>query len=154
MPEQWIIRVEGKEYGPADLATLREWKSDGRVLQANPAREVDANAWRTAAEIPGLFPVESPPVQTGGETRVSRTAVSGIAADTAAPTISKRPSRNILVETFRIYFRGFFQFFCLSLLSIVPILCAELTSRFIDTASGVNLDIRTLVAGAFGMCML
>ena len=67
---------------------------------------------------------------------------------------SKPPSRNILVETFRIYFRGFFQFFCLSLLSIAPILCAELTSRFIDAAPGVNVDLRTLVAVAFGLCML
>src|SRR6202030_888974 len=66
---------------------------------------------------------------------------------------SKPPSRNILGETFRIYFRGFFQFFCLSLLSIVSILCAELTSRFIDTAPGVNVDLRTLVAVAFGLCM-
>jgi hypothetical protein len=40
------------------------------------------------------------------------------------------------------------------LLSIVPILCAELTSRFIDTAPGVNVDLRTLVAMAFGLCML
>jgi hypothetical protein len=67
---------------------------------------------------------------------------------------SRRPSRNILVESSRIYFRGFFQFFCLSLLSIVPIVCAELTSRFIDTAPGVNVDLRTLVAVAFGLCML
>jgi hypothetical protein len=67
---------------------------------------------------------------------------------------SRPPSRNILVESFRIYFRGFFQFFCLSLLSIVPIVCAELTSRFIDTAPGVNVDLRTLVAVAFGLCML
>src|SRR6059058_4903553 len=67
---------------------------------------------------------------------------------------SRPPSRNILVETFRIYFRGFFQFFCLSLLSIVPIVCAELTSRFIDTAPGVNVDLRSLVAVAFGLCML
>jgi hypothetical protein len=40
------------------------------------------------------------------------------------------------------------------LLSIVPIVCAELTSRFIDTAPGVNVDLRTLVAVAFGLCML
>jgi hypothetical protein len=39
------------------------------------------------------------------------------------------------------------------LLSIVPIVCAELTSRFIETAPGVNVDLRTLVAGAFGICM-
>jgi len=40
------------------------------------------------------------------------------------------------------------------LLSIVPILCAELTGRFIDTAPGVNVDLRTLVIAAFGLCML
>ena len=162
MAEQWIIRVQGKEYGPADLATLREWKADGRVLPANPARQADVEEahWKTAGDIPGLFQVEPPPVQTNVEANASpaRTvlragASAGIAADTATTT-SKPPSRNILVETFRIYFRGFFQFFCLSLLSIVPIVCAELTNRFIDTAPGVNVDLRTLVAVAVGLCML
>jgi hypothetical protein len=157
MPEQWIIQVEGKEYGPADLDTLREWKADGRVLSANPARSVDVDLaavagsakealWKTAGDIPGLFPIESPPVQF--EDRSQRSEVKDQKA------ASKPPSRNILVETFRIYFRGFFQFFCLSLLSIVPILCAEFTSRFIDTAPGVNVDLRTLVAVGFGLCML
>ena len=172
MAEQWIIRVGGKEYGPADLATLREWKTDGRVLPTNPARGVDVDSaavaisakeapWKTAGDIPGLFQVEPPPVQARVEANaspartVSRAGASGrIVADTAATTTSKPPSRNILVETFRIYFRGFFQFFCLALLSVVPILCAELTSRFIDTAPGVNVDLRTLVAVAFGLCML
>ena len=162
MAEQWIIRVQGKEYGPADLATLREWKADGRVLPANPARQADVEEahWKTAGDIPGLFQVEPPPVQTNVEANASpaRTvlragASAGIAADTATTT-SKPPSRNILVETFRIYFRGFFQFFGLSLLSIVPIVCAELSSRFVDTAPGVNVDQRTLVAVAFGLCML
>ncbi len=161
MAEQWIIRVQGKEYGPADLATLREWKADGRVLPANPARQADVEEahWKTAGDIPGLFQVEPPPVQTNVEANaspartVSRAGASGIAADTATTT-SKPPSRNILVETFRIYFRGFFQFFGLSLLSIVPIVCAELSSRFVDTAPGVNVDLRTLVAVAFGLCML
>src|SRR5437879_9893389 len=172
MAEQWIIRVGGKEYGPADLATLREWKTDGRVLPTNPARGVDVDSaavaisakeapWKTAGDIPGLFQVEPPPVQARVEANaspartVSRAGASGrIVADTAATTTSRPPSRNILVETFRIYFRGFFQFFCLSLLSIVPIVCAELTSRFIDTAPGVNVDLRSLVAVAFGLCML
>ena len=172
MAEQWIIRVGGKEYGPADLATLREWKTDGRVLPTNPARRVDVDSaavaisakeapWKTAGDIPGLFQVEPPPVQARVEANaspartVSRAGASGrIVAATAATTTSKPPSRNILVETFRIYFRGFFQFFCLALLSVVPILCAELTSRFIDTAPGLNVDLRTLVAMAFGLCML
>jgi hypothetical protein len=159
MAEQWIIRVQGKEYGPADLATLREWKAEGRVLPANPARQADVNEahWKTAGDIPGLFQVEPPPVQ--GPARNQRSAAyaqgSGEPKEISdQKSKSRPPSRNILVETFRIYFRGFFQFFCLSLLSIVPIVCAELTSRFIDTAPGVNVDLRTPVAVAFGLCML
>ncbi len=38
-------------------------------------------------------------------------------------------------------------------MSIVPILCAELTSRFIDSSPGVNVNLRTLVAVGFGLCM-
>src|SRR6184192_4818161 len=159
MAEQWIIRVQGKEYGPADLATLREWKADGRVLPANPARQADVNEahWKRAGDIPGLFQVEPPPVQ--GPARNQRSAAytqgSGEPKEISdQKSKSRPPSRNILVETFRIYFRGFFQFFCLSLLSIIPIVCAELTNRFIDTAPGVNVDLRTLVAVAFGLCML
>jgi len=156
MAEQWIIQVEGKDYGPADLDTLREWKADGRVLPANPARMVDADLWKTAADIPGLFQIEAPPVQvdTGRQPSAAYAQGSGEPKEIRAHKLhTKQPTRNILVETFRIYFRGFFQFFCLSLLSIVPILCAELTSRFIDTAPGVNVDLRTLVIMAFGLCM-
>ena len=167
MAEQWIIRVQGKEYGPADLATLREWKADGRVLPANPARQADFNEahWKTAGDIPGLFQVEPPPVQgeirsQKSEARNEKSAVPQL-RDSGEPKEisdqkpkSRPPSRNTLVETFRIYFRGFFQFFGLSLLSIVPIVCAEFTSRFVDTAPGVNVDLRTLVAVAFGLCML
>src|SRR5580692_1218074 len=134
MAEQWIIQVLGRDYGPAELSTLREWKADGRVLPENPARRVDQNDWTNASEIPGLFQIEVPPIQRELPNQKWET---------------KPPSRNILAETFRIYFRGFFQFFGLSLLSIVPIVCAALTSRFIDTAPGVNVDLRAAVAAAF-----
>src|ERR1700693_207496 len=128
MAEQWIIRVQGKDYGPTDLETLQEWKADGRVLPANQARRADLEHWQRAAEMPGLFRAEPPPVQRDVEARVSRAEFTdAIAADTAAATLSKPPSRNLLIETFRIYFRGFFQFLGLSLLSIVPIACAGLT---------------------------
>src|SRR5437016_9192281 len=159
MAEQWIIRVQGKEYGPADLATWREWKADGRVLPANPARQADVNEahWKRAGDIPGLFQVEPPPVQ--GPARNQRSAAytqgSGEPKEISdQKSKSRPPSRNILIETFGIYFRGFFPFFSLSLLSIIPIVCAELTRRFIDTAPGVNVDLRSLVAVAFGLCML
>src|SRR2546430_6364559 len=109
------------------------------------------------SNILSLFNATPPPVQ--GPARNQRSAAytqgSGEPKEISdQKSKSRPPSRNILVETFRIYFRGFFQFFCLSLLSIVPIVCAELTSRFIDTAPGVNVDLRSLVAVAFGLCML
>ena len=155
MADQWIIRVEGKEYGPADLETLREWKADGRVLVTNPARRTDLQYWHTAGDISGLFGVEPPPVQRAVGAAVSAADVrNSDAADTTAPTTSHPPRRNLLTETFGIYFRGFFQFLGLSLLSILPVVCAELTSRFIDTAPGVNVDLRTMVAGSFGLCMI
>ena len=155
MAEQWIIRVQDKDYGPADIATLREWKADGRVLPTNAARQVDVGAgvgastnetpWQTAAEIPGLFKREPPPVQIETVNQSSEIPDQKLE--------SKPPERNIFIETFRIYFRGFFQFFGLSLLSILPTVCAELTKRFINTTPGVNVDLRTVVAGAFGLCM-
>ena len=155
MAEQWIIRVQDKDYGPADIATLREWKADGRVLPTNAARQVDVGSgvgastketpWQTAAEIPGLFKREPPPVQIETVNQSSEIPDQKLE--------SKPPERNIFIETFRIYFRGFFQFFGLSLLSILPTVCAELTKRFINTTPGVNVDLRTVVAGAFGLCM-
>jgi hypothetical protein len=154
MAEQWIIQVQGKEYGPADLATLLEWRSEGRVLPNNPARRTDLDLWKTAGEIPGLFRTAPPPVQTEDRRQTTEDRIQQSAIGNHPSTVSKPPSRNVLTETFRIYFRGFFQFLGLSLLSIVPILCAEFTSRFIDTAQSVNLDLRTLVAWGFGMCML
>ncbi|PYL55110.1 MAG: hypothetical protein DMF29_04160, partial [Verrucomicrobia bacterium] len=96
MPEQWIIRVEEKEYGPADLATLHEWKADGRVLPTNPARMVDVDSagvagsakealWKTAGDIPGLFRAEAPPVQV--EASNQKSAISN------QKPASKPPSR-------------------------------------------------------------
>ena len=57
MTEEWIVRVQGKEYGPADIDTLREWKQEGRLLPENEARKPGADLWSTAAAIPGLFDV-------------------------------------------------------------------------------------------------
>jgi hypothetical protein len=155
MAEEWFIRVHEKDYGPADLALLREWRNEGRILPTNPARRVDLDQWTTAAEIPGLFETEPPPVQK----QVRGPALANASEDRESSEVtdqrfaSKTPSRNILIDTFKIYFRGFFQYVGLALLSIVPVLCAEFTGRFIDAAPGVNVDLRSLVAAAFGLCM-
>ena len=89
MAEQWIVRVEGKDYGPVALTTLREWRDEGRVLPANEARLADTQSWITAIDIPGLFeapaidhqPVDAPPSAPSGfikiclETEIGRAHV-------------------------------------------------------------------------------
>src|ERR1043165_5087376 len=130
MAERWIIRVEGKDYGPIDLETLREWQREGRVIPENEAREARAESWTTAARIPGLFagvPVAVPPVQ------VTRDGL--IAADTIpvrlGPGVSDPGHRGrgfgkILEETFRIYWSRFFSFVGLALIVTLPSVCGQL----------------------------
>src|SRR4051794_31540517 len=119
MPEQWTIRVEGKEYGPADLTTLQEWKAEGRVLAGNEARQTGETNWEKAGNIPGLFEAPQPPIQ--------------IAAPQFRPAVS---NKNILQETFAIYTRGFFKYLGLTLLIVGPSICAQLTAAFIDANPG------------------
>jgi hypothetical protein len=134
MSEEWIVRVQGREYGPVDLETLREWKTEGRVVPANEARKVDVDLWTSADQIPGLFaPVESI-----------------VSSDIP---IRQRSLREILVEAWRIYRRGFWQFLCLSALVIVPWICLQLTSAAVGPASNIEVDFRILVAAAFNFCM-
>src|SRR5437667_7933748 len=131
MTEEWIIRVQGAEYGPANIETLREWKVEGRLLPANEARRANVNLWTTAGEIPGLFSVEAavelrePPVQ-----------------------FSRRGFNQILAETFRTYRKGFFQFLGLTLLVLLPSICSQLTTAFVQPPQGSNVDLRSVVAAA------
>src|SRR5262245_66176363 len=95
--EEWIVRVDGREYGPANIETLREWKAEGRLLPANEARRANFDLWTTAAEIPGLFDVGA--------------LVPSVRRLTQPPLqMSRRGFNQILAETVRIYRRGFFQF--------------------------------------------
>jgi hypothetical protein len=150
MPEQWIIRVQGKEYGPADVTTLREWKKEGRVIAANEARPVDVDPataaapaeeafWSTAAKIPGLFEIAPPPVQAEIDKSEERPS---------------RPQTNVLAQTFRIYGKGFFKFLGLTFLIIGPSICAELTRVLVEATPNVEVGLRHLVEGAFAFCML
>ena len=76
--EEWIVRVQGTEYGPANIETLREWKAEGRLLPSNEARRADVDLWTTAAEIPGLFDVETL-AAAGADRRVDATAATNSA---------------------------------------------------------------------------
>src|SRR5947207_9310510 len=128
MTEEWIVRVQGKEYGPADIDTLREWKKEGRLLPENEARDAGADLWSTVAAIPGLFDLQT------------------VAEPSARPTqpplqTQHRGFGQILAETFQIYRKGFFQFLGLTLLVLLPSICSQLTTALLQRAHGSNGDL-------------
>ena len=132
--DEWIVRVQGTEYGPANIETLREWKAEGRLLPVNEARRADVDLWTTAAEIPGLFSM--PP------------AVPIHRAFAAQPPIpvSRRSFAEILTETLQIYRKGFFQFLGLTLLVLLPSICSQLTTAFVKPPQGSNVDVLSVLA--------
>jgi hypothetical protein len=110
MDDRWIIRVNGKEYGPVDLDTLAEWKREGRLLPSNEVRREFDGSWTTATALPGVFaPPPLPPKQTH-------------------PLVRRRSLGEILRDSFRIYRSAFFPFFAVTLLVAIPTLAFELTS--------------------------
>ena len=136
MSEEWIVRVHGKEYGPANLDTLREWKAEGRLLPANDARRANVDLWITVGEIPGLFSV-TPSVEAA--TQLAEPPVQ----------VSRRSFNQILAETFQIYRKGFFQFLGLALLVLLPSICSQLTTAFVQPPQGSNVDVRSVLAAGF-----
>jgi hypothetical protein len=145
--EEWIVRVDGREYGPANIDTLREWKAEGRVLPANEARRADAELWTLAAEIPGLFDGE--PLATADAAQLNR----AISPGQLPPVLPSRGLGHILAETFRIYARGFLQFVPLTLLVVLPSVCGQLTAMWTQTVKPADADLRTLAAGGFAFLM-
>ena len=140
--QQWTIRVEGKEYGPADLATLREWKEDGRVLSTNEARRSEEETWMRAGEIPGLFaatPPRPPPVQI----------ILPAGAAPPPPGFFR-----ICFDAVTLYIRGFFPFLGLTLLVVIPSVLAQVTGAVLNDSKAVDLDVRSLLASGFTFCML
>jgi len=139
--DEWIVRVQGAEYGPADIETLREWKAEGRLLPLNEARRTDVDLWETAAEIPGLFDVGA--------------LVPSARRLTQPPLqIPRRSFAQILTETLQIYRKGFFQFLGLTLLVLLPTICSQLATAFVKTPpQGSNVDILSVLAGGFAFLM-
>src|SRR5438552_4847827 len=141
MAEEWIVRVQGKEYGPADIDTLLEWKKEGRLLPENEVRTVDTDLWSTAAAIPGLFDVGT-------------FAAPSPQAQIVPPLQTQyRSFGQILAETFQIYRKGFFQFLGLTLVVLLPSVCSQLTTALIQTAQTSGGDLRVLAGGSFAFLM-
>jgi len=140
MTDEWIVRVQGAEYGPANIETLREWKAEGRVLPGNEARRANVDLWTTAAEIPGLF--TAPP------------AVPVLDASIQPPVqLSRRTFAEIVTETLQIYRKGFFQFLGLALLVLLPSVGSQLLTTFVKPPQGSNVDTLSVLAAGFAFLM-
>ena len=151
MAEEWIVRVQGKEYGPADIDTLLEWKKEGRLLPENEARPANADPtavadsakevlWSTAAAIPGLFDV-------------GMLAAASARVEIQPPLQTQHSFGQILAETFQTYRKGFFQFLGLTLVVLLPSVCSQLTTALIQTAQASGGDLRVLAGGSFAFLM-
>src|SRR5881275_693796 len=139
--DEWMVRVQGAEYGPANIETLREWKAEGRLLPVNEARQADVDLWTTAAEIPGLFSV--PPLLPISEPLPPQTPIP----------VARRTFAEILVETVQIYRKGFFQFLGLTLLVLLPSICSQLTTAFVKPSQSTNVDILSVLGAGFAFLM-
>ena len=102
MPDQWMVRVEGKEYGPVDTDTLREWKTEGRLIRTNELRRVEDEGWLPAAQFPEIFADDLP------------------APEPPDLIVRRRTWPEIFRETIRIYRGGFWRFMMFGLLTAAP----------------------------------
>jgi len=146
--EEWIVRVAGREYGPANIDTLREWKAEGRVIPTNEARRASAELWTLAAEIPGLFGTE--PLATFHAPQPDRS----IRANSLPGTVQGRSLGQILAQTLRIYLRGFFQFIPLTLLMVLPSIFGQLIALWTQSVHASGADLRVVVAGGLAFLMV
>ena len=141
MTEEWIVRVQGREYGPVDMETLREWKAEGRLLPANEVRRVNVDLWTIAAEIPGVFDIGAPAV------------VSPRRSIQPPLQISHRSFAQVLAQTFQIYRKGLLQFVGLTLLILLPSIFSQLTTAFMQPPRGSNVDLPSVLAAGFAFLM-
>jgi hypothetical protein len=107
MAEQWMVRVEGREYGPVDTDTLREWKNEGRLIRTNELRRLEDDRWAAAAEFPEFFADDLPP------------------AEPPDLIVRRRTAPEIFRETLRIYRGGFWRFVLFGLLTAVPMFALQ-----------------------------
>jgi hypothetical protein len=133
MGEEWIVRVEGQEYGPVDVDALREWRREGRLIPSNELRRAGDERWICAGELPDVFgdaePAPTPPPPPRDFERA-------------------RTWRQIFTETFRIYRRGFTRFMLFGLLTSLPMFVLQWTFPKIPLPDLMSATSGAIVAPA------
>ncbi|MDQ3199116.1 MAG: DUF4339 domain-containing protein [Verrucomicrobiota bacterium] len=114
MADQWIVRVQGKEYGPVDLDELRDWRREGRLIRDNELREPESEHWFRAGTLPEIFSEEA-------------------SAEAEPPPLVRRLSLGeIFAGGWRIYTAGFARFFILALLVSVPSFFLQMAAPYLE----------------------
>lgn len=139
MSDEWFVRVLGKEYGPVDLETLREWKAEGHLIATNEVRRSTADEWMPAGSIGELFAPATPPPLPVSEPE---------------PIERRRTFAQILAETCRIYARGFWTFAGLAALVGIPSLGFRLAMAFTNFGGNEPLTGTERIAAAVAIVMV
>ena len=128
MGDEWFVRVHGKEYGPVDLDTLREWRHEGRLIPENELRAADATDWIKAHQLPELFESEQPTTSNEHDVLIQRRGLGQIVGDAIA-----------------IYWRGFATLFSLALLVAVPSFGMQLSFAYVKRAEGGGITPESIL---------
>ena len=134
MPEEWIVRVQGNEYGPVDLDELRSWRDDGRLIRENEVREVGNYRWFPAAELPEVFADQPPPLPP--------------------PVVRRMSFGEIAAHGWAIYRKGFGRFFALALLVSVPSFFIQCAAPYLEMPKSGGPAVTMLVSGTVAFVML
>jgi hypothetical protein len=102
-----MVRVEGREYGPVDIETLLEWKTEGRLIRTNELRRLTDERWIPASQFPEIFADDLPP------------------AEAPDLVVRRRTWAEIYRETIRVYRGGFWRFMIFGLLTAVPMFALQ-----------------------------
>ena len=134
--DTWIVRVQGKEYGPVDLDELREWKREGRLIRENEIREPGNERWILAGELPEIFADE-------------------VAVPAPVPSVVRRLSfGEIFGVSWRVYRQGFRRFFALALLVAVPAFFLQLAAPFLEMPKAGGPPVSVIVSAVVAFLML
>lgn len=114
MTDEWIVRVEGKDYGPVDSDVLREWRREGRLIPTNELRRIGEQHWIQAGQLADVF------------VEIDHSAAR---PPPPPPADFERPRtwREIISEAFRIYRSGFIRLMFFGLLTSVPMFLLQLS---------------------------
>lgn len=137
-----IIGGDGKQYGPVDIAQLRQWIADGRANAQTQVQAAGSTVWQPVSSIPELAAIVTPPVAGGPPPitppPVPTAVVPGVPA-------AGRPQTSGLAVTSLVL--GVLSLFC-SIITAIPGLIVGLISLSQIKKSGGRLTGRGLaIAG-------